>query len=102
MSLLMVAPLPIEASVVLTPTPAESEIAIALSDDTAPEAAIEITSWSDTADTDTPRLVSVLRVSVRNRSLMLSKVKLSLKSPKASRVSLSPPPKIPSNKGDEV
>ena len=45
---------PIEASVVLTPTPAESEIAIALSEDTAPEAAIEITSWSDTALTDTP------------------------------------------------
>jgi len=32
------------ASVVLTPTPADSEIAIALSEDTAPDAAIEITS----------------------------------------------------------
>jgi len=90
------------ASVVLIPTPADSEMAIALSDDTAPEAAIEITSWSDTAETDTPLLVSVLRVSVRNKSLIFSKVKLSLKSPNASRVSLSPPPKIPSSNGDVV
>ena len=43
-SLLMVTPLAMLASVLLTPTPADSEIAIALSDDTAPEAAMEITS----------------------------------------------------------
>jgi len=98
----MVAPFPMLASVVLIPTPAESEMAIALSEDTAPDAAMEITSWSDTAETETPLLVSVLRVSVKNKSLIFSKVKSSLKSDKASRVSLSPPPKIPLSNGDDV
>ena len=44
MSLLTVAPLPMEASVVFTPTPADKDIAMALSDETAPDAAMEITS----------------------------------------------------------
>ena len=100
--LLLIVASPIEASVVPTPTPADREIAIALSDETAPDAAMEITSWSATAVTDTPRLVSVTRDSVRNRSFTLSKVKLSLKSPSASRVSLSPPLDKPSNNGDDV
>ena len=43
-----------------------------------------------------------MRVSVKNRSLILSKVKLSLKLPSASLVSSSPPPLMPSSNGDEV
>ena len=71
-------------------------------EDTAPDAAIEMTSWSATAVTATPRFVSVSLVSVKKRSFTLSKVKSSLKEPSVSLVWLSSPPMIPSSNGLEV
>ena len=91
-----------EASTEPIPTPAESDTAIALSEETAPEAAIDITSWSATAVTAMPRRVSVSRRSVKNKFLTLSKVKSSLKEPSESRVWLSSPPMMPSSNGEEV
>ena len=93
---------PMEASTEPIPTPADSDTAIALSEDTAPEAAMDITSWSATAVTANPRRVSVSRLSVRNKSFTLSKVKSSLKEPSESRVWLSSPPIMPSRRGEEV